>query len=74
MIVSELLKSRTRNLDAKDETGQTAVHLASRVSKDENRIEKDEILEMLLIAGASANCRDIDGYTPLHVIILIFHP
>ncbi|CAH0383280.1 unnamed protein product [Bemisia tabaci] len=66
VIVSELLKSRTRNLDAKDETGQTAVHLASRVSKDENRIEKDEILEMLLIAGASANCRDIDGYTPLH--------
>lgn len=58
-VVSELLKCQYRNLDAKNEDGQTAVHVASRLGQD-------DILKKLIESNADINCRDIAGYTPLH--------
>nr|CAD7464013.1 unnamed protein product [Timema tahoe] len=59
-VVSELLKCGYRSLEAKNQDGQTAVHLASRMGKD-------DILKKLIESGANINCRDTAGYTPLHV-------
>ncbi|KAH0564657.1 tyrosine-protein kinase Shark isoform X2 [Cotesia glomerata] len=58
-IVSELLKCGYRSLDAKNELGQTAVHLAAKDGID-------DILKKLIESKASVNCRDSAGYTPLH--------
>ncbi|XP_034945799.1 tyrosine-protein kinase Shark [Chelonus insularis] len=58
-IVSELLKCGYRSLDAKNELGQTAVHLAAKDGTD-------DILRKLIDSKASVNCRDSAGYTPLH--------
>ncbi|XP_015602408.1 tyrosine-protein kinase Shark [Cephus cinctus] len=58
-IVSELLKCGYRNLEAKNQLGQTAVHLAAKGGAD-------EILKKLIQSKASVNCRDSAGYTPLH--------
>jgi ankyrin repeat protein len=59
-VVSELLKCGYRSLEAKNQEGQTAVHLASRMGKD-------DIVKKLIESGANINCRDTAGYTPLHV-------
>lgn len=58
-VVSELLKCQYRSLDAKNEDGQTAVHVASRLGQD-------DILKKLIESKANINCRDTAGYTPLH--------
>ncbi|XP_071442937.1 tyrosine-protein kinase Shark isoform X2 [Hetaerina americana] len=58
-VVSELLKCGYRSVDAKNAEGQTAVHLASVLGKD-------EILKKLIESGANINCRDTAGNTPLH--------
>jgi tyrosine-protein kinase len=58
-IVSELLKTGYRH-EAKNQNGQTAVHLASMNGKD-------DILRKLIEYGAGVNLRDTAGYTPLHV-------
>ena len=58
-VVSELLKCQYRSLDAKNEDGQTAVHVASRLGQD-------DILKKLIESNANINCRDTAGYTPLH--------
>ena len=63
-VVSELLKCGYRSLEAKNQEGQTAVHLASRMGKD-------DILKKLIESGANINCRDTAGYTPLHVRSLL---
>lgn len=62
IVVSELLKSGYRNIDGKNQSGQTAVHLACQ-----NGVES--ILKELIDKGANVNCRDKDGNTPLHVSI-----
>lgn len=59
-VVSELLKCGYRNLDAKNQDGQTAVHLATRCGSE-------RIAEQLLASGANVNCRDSEGNTALHV-------
>lgn len=66
-VASELLKCGYRSLEAKNEDGQTAVHLASRLGNN-------DILEKLISSGIASNCleklmnyRDRDGYTALHV-------
>lgn len=59
-VVSELLKCGYRNLDAKNQDGQTAVHLATRCGSE-------RITEQLLASGANVNCRDSEGNTALHV-------
>lgn len=59
-IVVELLKSGYRSLEAKNQEGQTAVHLACHLSQN-------DILEKLIARGANVNCRDSEGNTPLHV-------
>lgn len=58
-IVSELLKSGYRNIDAKNTEGQTAVHVASILGNS-------DIIAALLEAGANAAIRDSRGLTPLH--------
>ncbi|KAL1122185.1 hypothetical protein AAG570_003590 [Ranatra chinensis] len=58
-VVSELLKCGYRSLEAKNQDGETAVHLASRLGED-------AILEKLITSGANVNCRDQRGNTPLH--------
>lgn len=62
VVVSELLKCGYRNVDAKNQNGQTAMHLAA-LHGDES------MLNLLLNAGVSVNCMDTDNYMPLHVSI-----
>ncbi|KAG8285440.1 hypothetical protein J6590_080153 [Homalodisca vitripennis] len=68
-VASELLKCGYRSLEAKNEEGQTAVHLACRLGIN-------NILEKLINSGITTNCleklvncRDTDGYTPLHLLL-----
>lgn len=60
-IVKEVLKSSYRNLDAKDEFGMTAIHLACK-----HRVNP-EIMKLLIERGATLTSRDSSGNTPLHV-------
>lgn len=64
-VVKEMLKTTYRNLDAKDEFGMTAVHLACK-----NRVNP-EIMKLLIERGATLTSRDSSGNTPLHVRHLI---
>lgn len=63
-IVGDMLKIGYRSIDAKNEHGQTAVHLACMKP---NVCPK--ILSLLIENGANVNSRDIKGDTPLHVRI-----
>ncbi|CAG4977933.1 unnamed protein product [Parnassius apollo] len=58
-IVSQLLACGYRSRDAKNQDGQTAVHIAARAGRD-------NILAKLIESGATVNVRDSFGYTPLH--------
>lgn len=58
-IVSELLKCGYRNIDSKNQDGQTAVHLACLHAEA-------RILEKLIERGSNINNRDAEGNTPLH--------
>lgn len=58
-VVDELLKSGYHSLDAKNQDGQTALHLASILGHN-------DIIQRLIEAGASVNTRDCHGLTPLH--------
>ncbi|XP_015921309.1 tyrosine-protein kinase HTK16 isoform X2 [Parasteatoda tepidariorum] len=58
-VVRELVKSGYHNLDAKNQEGQTSVHLASIMGFD-------DILEVLLNVGANPSILDGNGLTPLH--------
>lgn len=60
-VVKEMMKTTYRNLDAKDESGMTAVHLACKYRCDL------EILKLLIERGAAVSTRDSSGNTPLHV-------
>lgn len=60
-VVKEMLKTPERNLDAKDEHGMTACHLACK-----NKVNP-EIMKLLIDRGANLNTRDKFGNTPLHV-------
>ncbi|XP_068626165.1 tyrosine-protein kinase Shark [Battus philenor] len=58
-VVSQLLACGYRSRDAKNQDGQTAVHIAARAGRD-------NILAELIESGATVNVRDSFGYTPLH--------
>ncbi|XP_075167012.1 SH2 ankyrin repeat kinase [Haematobia irritans] len=59
IVVSELLKCGYRNVDAKNQEGMTAMHLAA--------LHSDEaMLNLLLNAGVNVNCMDTDNNMPLH--------
>ncbi|XP_062559479.1 tyrosine-protein kinase Shark isoform X2 [Armigeres subalbatus] len=58
-VVSELMKTKYKNIDSKNEHGQTAVHLACLYAEA-------NILEKLIEGGANINNRDTQGNTPLH--------
>ncbi|XP_013774828.1 tyrosine-protein kinase shark-like [Limulus polyphemus] len=66
MVVGELLKSCYRSLDAKNQEGQSAMHLACINGNN-------EILDMLLDAGANVNIKDAKGLTPLHYACRLNH-
>lgn len=61
-VVTEILKCGYSNIDAKNEHGQTAVHLACL-----NKNVSTKILAQLIEKDANVNSRDIKGNTPLHV-------
>lgn len=63
-VVKQILDSIYKNLDAKDENGMTAVHLAAV-----NKVDT-EIMKMLIDKGAAVLTRDSVGNTPLHVSII----
>ncbi|XP_026758712.1 tyrosine-protein kinase Shark isoform X2 [Galleria mellonella] len=58
-VVSQLLACGYHSRDAKNQDGQTAVHIAARAGRD-------NILAKLIESGATVNVRDSFGYTPLH--------
>ncbi|KAL4716904.1 hypothetical protein ACJJTC_012715 [Scirpophaga incertulas] len=58
-IVSQLLATGYHSRDAKNQDGQTAVHIAARAGRD-------KILTKLIENGSTVNVRDSFGYTPLH--------
>ncbi|XP_017078273.1 tyrosine-protein kinase Shark [Drosophila eugracilis] len=58
-VVFELLKCGYRNFDAKNQDGQTALHLAALYSDE-------DILKHLLNAKVQVNSSDSFGYQPLH--------
>ncbi|KXJ82070.1 hypothetical protein RP20_CCG016017 [Aedes albopictus] len=58
-VVSEMIKCGYKNIDSKNEHGQTAVHLACLYAEA-------NILEKLIEGGANINNRDTQGNTPLH--------
>lgn len=58
-IVGELLKCGYRNVDAKNQDGQTALHLAAIYSDL-------AILKLILATDVNVNCMDAFGNMPLH--------
>ena len=59
-IVETLLNDTKTNVDAKNEVGRTALHIAA-----ENR--KTKAAEILVDRGAMINSTDLDGSTALHI-------
>lgn len=59
-IVLEMLRCGHRSIDAKNEDGQTAAHLAAMHGLN-------SILSILIRAGTNVNAKDSDSCTPLHV-------
>lgn len=64
-VVAAILKDKNRSLDAKNQEGQTALHIVAIHSNE-------EILKLLLSVDHNVNCRDTIGNTPLHVSISKF--
>lgn len=58
-IVSDMVRCGHRSLDAKNEEGQTAAHLAASAGHN-------GILSLLIKAGTSVNAKDSRSLTPLH--------
>lgn len=58
-LVKEVISDKSRNMETKNELGQTAAHITSISGRD-------EIMEMLLKRRINLSCRDTEGYTPLH--------
>ena len=55
----ELLKNSFKNINEKDEKGETILHKAARMSTREK-------VSFLVKKGADVNARDNKGFTPLH--------
>jgi ankyrin repeat protein len=51
------------NVNAKNEQGQTPIHLAAKTRK-----VKKEITELLIANNADVNVKAVDGATPLHLV------
>ncbi|WP_353282416.1 ankyrin repeat domain-containing protein [Wolbachia endosymbiont (group A) of Myopa testacea] len=59
----ELLKNSFKNINEKDEKGETILHKAARMSTREK-------VSFLVKKGADVNARDNKGFTPLHWAVL----
>lgn len=60
VVVTELLKAGYKKIDVRNNTGQTALHIASMKGYQ-------EVAEMLLQHEANVEVRDEEGVTPLHL-------
>lgn len=60
LIVAEMVACKNRSIDAKNEEGQTAAHIASINGFLDS-------LSMLIQAGTNVNAKDSSSCTPLHV-------
>ena len=65
-VVSELLRSGYRSIDAKNEAGQTAVHLAAS-------LDARDVLKLLIDGGGNVNIKDDEDMTPLHYACINNH-
>lgn len=65
-VVSELLRGGYRSIDAKNEAGQTAIHLAASLG---NTV----ILKLLIQGGGNVNVKDDLDLTPLHYACINNH-
>ncbi|KPK36438.1 MAG: hypothetical protein AMJ65_16175 [Phycisphaerae bacterium SG8_4] len=66
---AKLLLEAGANVDAKNDGGQTALHVILDLTKSKYtyyRLSKDTV-ELLLAKGADVNLKDKDGRTPLHL-------
>jgi len=68
--VAEVLLAKGADVDAKDGSGQTPLHVASS-------LETKRVPELLIAKGANVNARDNRGNTPLHLaapytLLLVF--
>jgi ankyrin repeat protein len=66
--VVEKLLTANPDIEAVDWTGQAALHSAAIRGNDER---SDAVLESLLANGAKVNTLTKDGYTPVHLAILV---
>lgn len=67
-LVKEVVSDKSRNMETKNELGQTAAHITSILARE-------EIMEVLLKRRINLHSRDTKGYTPLHVstfVLLIY--
>ncbi|KAJ5057278.1 hypothetical protein J3E72DRAFT_387986 [Bipolaris maydis] len=58
VIAKEILKKHPRAIKVRDKTGRTPLHCAALR-------DYDEMIKILIDAGADLSARDMDGYTPL---------
>lgn len=62
-VVTELLRGGSyRSIDAKNEVGQTAIHLAASLGNG-------AILKLLIQSDGNVNVKDDADFTALHVIL-----
>lgn len=64
VLVKEVVSDKSRNMETKNELGQTAAHITSISGKE-------EIMALLLQRRINLYSRDTEGYTPLHVSKLV---
>ena len=58
--IQSFLSTKENNADILDQNGESALHHAARM----NRVQ---VIEFMLTAGATVDLYNRDGFTPLHV-------
>lgn len=64
-VLLPMLQDSSRNLEAKNQDGQTAAHIACIYRREE------VLLNLITLRRININCRDKEGNTPLHVSFVL---